>query len=219
MPSSVTTIDSYSFYSCISLKSINTDNITMIKNSAFEDCYSLQSINIPNGATSINSFTFNNCSSLQSITLPSSITSIGNNAFEGCSSLQSITLPSSITSIDNSAFSGCQSLQSITLPSSITSIGKSAFEGCSNIRYAKINTIADITRWTYSFHYTDSINTTYDFSEVTAIPTLSSTGGLNSSSYITAIIVPDALYDDWIVATNWSTFASKIKKASEYTYQ
>lgn len=30
-------------------------------------------------------------------------------------------------------------------------------------------------------------------------------------------IVPDALYDDWIVAENWSTYADHIVKASEYT--
>ena len=60
---------------------------------------------------------------------------------------------------------------------------------------------------------------TYDFSEVTSIPTLQSTSNLVSNSYIDTIIVPDALYDVWIIATNWSTFASKIKKASEYTYE
>jgi hypothetical protein len=30
------------------------------------------------------------------------------------------------------------------------------------------------------------------------------------------IIVPDALYDEWIAATNWSTHASKIVKASTF---
>lgn len=31
------------------------------------------------------------------------------------------------------------------------------------------------------------------------------------------IVVPDALYDDWIVASGWSNLASKIVKASDYT--
>ena len=30
------------------------------------------------------------------------------------------------------------------------------------------------------------------------------------------IVVPDALYDEWIVATNWATYASRIVKASEF---
>ena len=157
---------------------------------------------------------------IKNIYIPSNITSIGNSAFYNCKLLQSINIPNGVTSIGNQAFQDCYSLQSITIPSNVTSIGNSAFSGCYNIRYAKINTTANINSSTYNFYNSsDYIDTTYDFSEVTAIPTLSSTDGLNSSSYITAIIVPDALYDDWIVTTNWATFASKIKKASEYTYQ
>ena len=173
---------------------------------------------MPSSVTSIDSRSFQNCISLKSINTDN-ITSIGNQVFQDCSSLQSITLPNGVTSIGRSAFQGCSSLQSITLPSSITSIGEYAFQYCSNIRYAKINTIANISSYDFTSSINDYISTTYDFSEVTAIPTLSSTRGLNTSGYITAIIVPDALYDDWIVATNWATFASKIKKASEYTYE
>ena len=55
----------------------------------------------------------------------------------------------------------------------------------------------------------------YDFSEVTAVPVLSASSGLTKISFISAIIVPDALYDEWIAATNWVAYASKIKKASE----
>ena len=32
----------------------------------------------------------------------------------------------------------------------------------------------------------------------------------------TKIIVSDALYDEWIVATNWSTYKRYIVKESEY---
>ena len=220
IPDGVTSIGTYAFYNCYSLQSITIpSSVTSIGSYAFDNCYSLQSITIPSGVTSIGSYAFYYCQSLQSITIPNSVTSIGRSAFQGCKSLQSITIPSSVTSIDKYAFDDCYSLQSITIPSSVTSIGRSAFYNCYNIRYAKINTTADIDSNTYNFYSSsDYINTTYDFSEVTAIPTLSSTDGLNNSNYITAIIVPDALYDDWIATTNWATFASKIKKASEYTY-
>ena len=221
IPDGVTSISSYAFYNCNSLQSINIpSSVTSIGNTAFRSCYLLQSINIPSNVTSIGSQTFQYCSSLQSITIPDGVTSIGSYVFNGCSSLQSITIPSSVTSIGSSAFYDCYSLQSITIPNSVASISRSAFYNCYNIRYAKINTTTDINSNTYRFYNSsDYINTTYDFSEVTAIPTLSSTGGLNDRDYITAIIVPDALYDNWIATTNWATFASKIKKASEYTYQ
>ena len=55
----------------------------------------------------------------------------------------------------------------------------------------------------------------YDFSECSAVPVLSSSNGIQEKDYISAIIVPDALYDEWIAATNWAAYASKIKKASE----
>ena len=221
IPSSVTSIDSNAFSGCQSLQSITIpDGVTSISENAFYGCYSLQSINIPDGVTSIGNNTFYNCYSLQSITIPNSVTSIGVYTFYNCYSLQSINIPDGVTSIGEDAFYNCQSLQSINIPNSVTSIGRSAFADCYNIRYAKINTTAIIISNTYEFQTSSEYtNTTYDFSEVTAIPILSSTSSLNSGSYITAIIVPDALYDDWIVATNWSSFASKIKKASEYTYQ
>ena len=53
-----------------------------------------------------------------------------------------------------------------------------------------------------------------DFSEATAIP-IFGTGMFNDTNSTFQIVVPDALYDDWIGASNWSTYASKIVKASE----
>jgi len=48
-----------------------------------------------------------------------------------------------------------------------------------------------------------------------AVPVLSASSGLVKTSYVSAIIVPDNLYDGWIAATNWVAYASKIKKVSE----
>jgi hypothetical protein len=45
------------------------------------------------------------------------------------------------------------------------------------------------------------------------VPTLSSTTAFDSPK---KIVVPDALYDEWIAATNWVSYASKIVKASEF---
>ena len=45
---------------------------------------------------------------------------------------------------------------------------------------------------------------------------LSSTNAFSSIPSDCKIIVPDTLYDTWIAATNWSTYASKIIKKSEW---
>ena len=76
------------------------------------------------------------------------------------------------------------------IPDSVTSIGNQAFAYC----YSIIK---------------------YDFTSATSIPTLSSTDAFTDINGICKIYVPDALYDDWIVATNWATYADYIYKASE----
>lgn len=55
-----------------------------------------------------------------------------------------------------------------------------------------------------------------NFSKALQIPTITnSSGGVGND--IEKIIVPDTLYDNWIVADKWSAYADKIVKASEYT--
>ena len=93
-----------------SLKEVIITGGTSIESYAFYSCISLTSITIPNSVTSIESYAFFNCRSLTSITIPNSVTSIGEYAFSECSSLTSIEIPSSVTSIGEYAFKNCSSL-------------------------------------------------------------------------------------------------------------
>ena len=93
---------------------------------------------------------------------------------------------SGIMVLGGSAFSGCTSLAEIALPASLMSIGKSAFKGCTKLKSMTVNA-----------------NTP---------PTLGS-GAIPTS--IGAIYVPDASVEAYRAATNWSSFASKIKGISE----
>lgn len=95
-----------------------------------------------------------------------------------------------VTSIGQFAFCYCNSLTSITIPNGVTNIGSSAFRYCDSI-------------------------TKYDFSQHTSVTTLSNTDAFESINKICKIIVPDSLYDSWIAATNWSTYADYIYKVSE----
>jgi hypothetical protein len=76
------------------------------------------------------------------------------------------------------------------IPSSVTSIGSSAFGNCDGMAF-------------------------YDFSQFASVPTIES-GTFYGIKYGCKIIVPDALYDEWKAATNWSSHASKMVKASEF---
>ena len=140
--------------------------------------------------TSIGDYAFQYCYSLPSISIPNSVTSIGNGAFYYCYSLTSISIPNSVTSIGTRAFQYCYSLTGLSIPNSVTSIGTYAFNNCYSI-------------------------TKYDFSQHTSVPTLSNTNAFSKINGICKIIVPDSLYDSWIAATNWSTYADYIYKVSE----
>ena len=109
IPSSVTSIGSYTFYYC----------------------YSLSSVVIPSSVTSIGSQTFYNCYSLSSVVIPSSVTSIGSQTFYNCYSLSSVVIPSSVTSIGTYAFYDCIGIAyyDFTKLTSIPTIGTTVFYG------------------------------------------------------------------------------------------
>lgn len=224
------------FKNCKSLQSINLpDNITSIKASCFENCINITQITFPNDLKIVEDYSFKNCKSLISDVILLNVTYVGISAFEGCesitylkfgsalstisqylfsgcknlkivdgfentvltdtswntfygcSSLQSIQLPESLTTINGSAFNGCSSLTEITIPAGVTRIKGGAFKNCSSLQYIRI--------------------------EATTPPTLESTTAITST--IGAIYVPDESVAAYQAATNWSSFASKIKGISE----
>ena len=107
-----------------------------------------------------------------------------------CNMLKKVEVGSGVTSIGSQAFYFCYSLSSVVIPQGVTKIDNSAFSSCSSL-------------------------VVLDFSELTSVPKLSSASSIPSHAEL-RIVVPDDLYDTWIAATNWSSFASKIVKASEF---
>lgn len=160
-------------------------NVTSIGSHAFGNCHNINSIVIPDGVTSIGTNMFYNCYNLDSIVIPDGVTSIGTNIFYNCYTINNIVIPDGVTSIGGSAFNNCYSLNGIVIPDSVTSIASSAFSNCYGVRF-------------------------YDFTRNTSVPTLSNTSAFNNIPADCEIRVPAALYDEWIAATNWSTYASQI---------
>ena len=218
---SVKSIFDSAFYSCRALTSVVIpQGVTNITISAFNSCISLTSVVIPQGVTSINSGIFNNCISLTSVVIPQGVTSINGDAgfggaFEYCKSLTSVVIPQGVTSTGSYVFRGCNKIANVVIPQGVTSIRSYVFENCfsliSIVIPQGVTSIED-----YAFFYCSSVEK-YDFSQCTAIPTLSYTRAFEGINAICKIIVPDSLYDEWIAAANWSTYADYIYKASEVT--
>ena len=215
IPEGVTSIGNNTFYNCYSLSSINIpEGITSIGNNTFYYCYSLSSVVIPRSVTSIGSYAFQQCSSLSSIVIPNSVTSIGNSAFNNCYSLSSAVLPNSVASIENAAFANCYSLSSIAIPSDVTSIGSSVFSACFSL--ASIIIPEGVTSIGNSAFNGCAGMAYYDFRASQSVPTLSNTNAFTNIPSDCKIVVPDSLYSSWTTATNWSTYKSKIVKASNF---
>ena len=214
IPSQISTFPNYAFYYCQGLKYVTVPNtVTSLGSQCFQQCVDFECVSLPNTITSISANCFANCN-LKSITIPSSVTSIGSNSLQQ-NEFKEINIPSSVTSIESTAFSGCTRLNSVTIPNSVTSIASSCFESLSGLTYVKVmGSLSSINN--SAFSYATALMYA-NFSNCSAIPTLQNTNCFANTPSDFRIIVPDSLYDDWKVANNWSSYASKIIKASDFT--
>lgn len=133
----------------------------------------------------------NGVTQIRSVVIKEGATGLSYRAFWGLQQLASISIPDSVSYIGIQVFQDCISLKSIILPASLSNIENMVFYGCKALELV-------------------------DCRKVGKIPTLGSAvfGGTPSNM---KIVVPDALYESWISATNWASVADKIVKSSEYT--
>lgn len=179
--SNVVTVRGYCFYRNNNLVRVDLPNATSLGEYAFRECKALNSVNLPN-LTSAGNYSFAGCTALLSIVLPNVLNLVDRTFYE-CTGLTSITIPKA-ENIGTYAFYGCTKLASITLPK-VTSILQNAFAKCTSCLV-------------------------YDFSDCEAVPKLGSTNAFTNINANAEIKVPSALYDEWIAATNWATYAKYI---------
>ena len=167
-------------------------SVTTIGTQAFAKCI-FQKIEIPDNVIYIGNYLFQGCGNLTEVTYSRKLKSVPPNTFRDCIKLRTIIFydDSDLAEIGTDAFYACSALTELIFPQGITSIG-SAFTGCTGMLK-------------------------YDFTKLTAVPTLSSSTAFTGANDNMRIVVPDNLYDSWIDETNWTTYKSRIIKASEYT--
>ena len=152
------------------------------RNQSYVNC--IKKIEVGTNVARLSMYSFINCQSLSKINVSSGV-AIDKCAFKNCVSLNSIVIPNDCTYIGESAFEGCHAMASVVIPPSVDTIVNYAFYNCQGVEY-------------------------FDFSRHATVPTLSTTMGFYRISSYTQIRVPAALYDEWIAATNWTTYASNI---------
>ena len=121
--------------------------------------------------------------------IPENITTIKSRAFLG-GATHKIHIPSTVTAIEASAFAQCKYVSNgIIIPKGVINIPNQCFYNCTRVPY-------------------------YDFRNHEVVPTLVDTTAFQAISTTCKIVVPDTIYDQWIVTTNWVTYANRIIKAN-----
>lgn len=181
----------------------------------FRSC-PLETVVLPDTLTEIRSFAFANVTSVISMNLPLSLSRVESlpngiwadglelnlpnltyidQVFAGLG-LKKVLDLGSITNLSassgsaewNGVFRGCSNLELVVLPSTLVSIGVGTFYHCVNLKTLICNTETP--------------------------PTLNSSALIDTNAEL-AIYVPDASVEAYKTATNWSSFASRIKGISE----
>ena len=214
---------------------------TLLGYTALQECILHEGVISIDGTGLANGGAFHSCTSLETVELPSSVTTIGNAGFALCSNLKNIGDISNITTLGNAAFRDCSSLNiDVDLPS-LTSLGFNAFMGtgikkvislgqittinaaslynagdfynCPNLELVVLPESLEILGKS-SFGNNPKLTTVLCYA--TTPPDMLSGVAFNGSDNA-VIYVPDESVTAYQEATNWSTYADRIKPLSKYT--
>ena len=176
---------------------VNGDNVslTLVDSSSGTNAV-LKEIYYDGVLTETTESMFAGCTALESFILgnPNALESIGKYTFSACVNLRFIDLSSwrNLTTIGEYAFNQCLTLGYIFMPPSVRTIYGSSFVNCPNVNYVF-------------------------FGEHEWVPTIEKRSALWPGVPSNAtVVVPDKLYDEWIIHSKWSEIADRIIKMSDY---
>lgn len=179
-------------------------NISSFTGCGFSHAY------LPKSVTGFESGVFN-LSGLRKIVAKGNVYMSGSSVFQNCVNLAKCEII--LNNIPQNIFRYCYVLEGVNMAEGITEIGGYSFYQCYRVQeFTFPKSLKSIA--TNAFYYCGALK--YDFTKAEEIPTLADTVAFSGTPTYCKIIVPDALYDDWKAATNWSTYADRIVKASEY---
>ena len=170
------------------------------RGTAYQADYPLTEIVIPEYIEKIGDSVLRSSKLLEKVKILGEVTEIRGSAFQYCEKLKTITttysqtenvcaLPDTVKDIGGYAFGSAGAMEYFIAPSNLANIGVYAFANCSNCK-------------------------TFDFSRCKQVPNL----GTNAFSNINSnakILVPVALYNQWVNETNWVTYAKYMECVGE----
>ena len=161
--------------------------------------------------------------SITEIVIPDGVKKIGAHLFAYHYVLKKVTIPESVERLDGNAFSWT-ALTELDLPIGCKFLNDYALYACNETGLKRIRLGDTVEIKGYVFTYNRNC-LLYDFSRNTAVPILTNTNSFNGINANAKILVPAALYYDWITATNWSEYADYIvpdgllpSKGLEYSF-
>lgn len=246
--SELSSIASSIFASCSSLTSVDIPNAQYIGSYAFARCPNLRYVDFPKLSdmggnafascgiqeavfpllSSVPQYAFDNCSLMKSAILENA-TGVGWGTFRSCWSLVSVSLPVAHT-LGSSAFTNCNKLKTIVLPDAVYIY---------NYAFLKNESLSTVILGYNNYGTASGFLSTYAFSGCYRLMSLyllrSKVYSLNGVNVFTAtpistfttytsgvngsIFVPESLYNSYITATNWSTYASRFVSLTDAQVQ
>ncbi len=159
----ISEINTYAFYGCTNIKSIDLSNITTIYDYAFSNCTSLKDLVFGEDPKleTIYDYVFTNCSSLgksvilsdeqSQLKLPSSLKNLGAGAFSGCVSLKQVDLSGSqVILLKTKLFDSCTSLKKVIVKNGTTA-QTFALSNCSELKNSedKYNVVNELDNYMF----------------------------------------------------------------------
>lgn len=219
-PQSITSIGGYACRNVPAPMVLNLPNLTTIGTASFygsglveiKDLGKVSVIGTTSAVVQAASGVFASCKALTKVHIPSSVTHIGGMSFVGCTALTSVSGCEGVTTIvRQQAFDGCSALVGVLTLPSIKAIDQYSFRNC---KFEQIELGADCASISaYAFQNNTLLNAF--ICRATTPPSLANANAFSSTNNC-PIYVPDASLEAYKTATNWSTYASRIKGISEY---
>lgn len=184
----------------------SNNRVTTVGYGTFYNDTALTGIDMPN-VTSIGNYAFSGCSNLVSVNMPL-LTNAGGSSFNGFG-VENVYFPE-LTTMGTYTFGNTAKTKTINLPKLkiVQSNGFRQNTGCTRLDLGECTNV-------YAYGFFNMYALTTLIIRTNSVATLANTNAFSGCGVLTNIYVPDNLVDSYKAATNWNTYADKIKPLSE----